>query len=301
MTADRLLVVPVFRGWAHVRALLDGLPAQEGVRIVVVDDASGDGGAEALRRDRPDIDVVVRTTNDGFAAAVNTGLASGAWAVAVVANSDTLINPEVLHSLFARAAAEPDAIVGPAVTAADGRVFAPRTMPLVPDALRRPLRRAGRLVPGRRPETGCLSGACLAFSRAVFDRTGPFDEGFGMYSEDVEWQIRAARAGVRRIFATDLAVFHDAYHGRAADRATVAARQHQIALSRLRLARIAYGPGGWAVYRGLLAIGGPVAALAALARRRRPVSAPSPGLLVRLAWLRGDPAQHFRMGNRELK
>lgn len=42
---------------------------------------------------------------------------------------------------------------------------------------------------------GYLGGAFLVVSRAAWDAVGPFDEQFFLYSEEVDWQERCARAG----------------------------------------------------------------------------------------------------------
>jgi GT2 family glycosyltransferase len=41
-----------------------------------------------------------------------------------------------------------------------------------------------------------LLGGCLMISRGAWQATGPFDEAFFLYCEDVDWSLRARQAGV---------------------------------------------------------------------------------------------------------
>ena len=41
-----------------------------------------------------------------------------------------------------------------------------------------------------------LLGGCMCVSRTAWERTGPFDESFFLYCEDVDWCLRARAAGV---------------------------------------------------------------------------------------------------------
>lgn len=44
--------------------------------------------------------------------------------------------------------------------------------------------------------TDYLIGGCMPISRSAWDRTGPFDESFFLYCEDVDWCVRTRAAGV---------------------------------------------------------------------------------------------------------
>jgi GT2 family glycosyltransferase len=58
-------------------------------------------------------------------------------------------------------------------------------------------------------ETQWCSGACLLISRAIWDLTSGFDDGFFMYCEDVDlsWRVRAS--GRQCLIAADAIFFHD--------------------------------------------------------------------------------------------
>jgi GT2 family glycosyltransferase len=53
-----------------------------------------------------------------------------------------------------------------------------------------------------------LTGCCLLIERSVFEKIGFFDEGFFMYGEDVDFCVRAARAGLRTGVIDTALLFH---------------------------------------------------------------------------------------------
>lgn len=250
------VVVPVYRGWDHVRALLDGLDLpRAGVDVVVVDDASGDDGAAALAADLPHVRVLVRKRNGGFAAAVNTGLAAADGQCLVVANSDLLLHPGVVHGLAELVVRHPSSMIGPCTLRSDGsevpiaqrfptpwsscwELFAPLRA-LRAAGLRRPARRAaGDVVPA-----DWVVGSCMAFSRHWLEVAGPLDESYVMYGEELDWQRTAALRGLTSLYAPGLVVRHDESHG--VDRASTAVdrRFGWIWRSRLRYFAKFWGPG----------------------------------------------------------
>jgi len=95
-------VVVRWRGGDEVsrclRSLLDlGGPRLE--RVVLVDSGSGDGGANRLAADFPDVRTVALTENHGFAHAADRGAAEGAAPLLLVLNPDTEITPGALDAL----------------------------------------------------------------------------------------------------------------------------------------------------------------------------------------------------------
>lgn len=222
------LVVPVYRGWDHAAALLEPVTGERrpaGLEILVVDDASGDGGAEGLAARFPDVEVVVRGRNGGFAAAVNTGVEASSGAAIVVANSDLEIAPDALETLIVAVERVPGVIAGPRTTRRSGEEIAVahgRFPTPTGDAVelflplrlaRRVLRRARRRESRDAERCDWLVGSCLAFSRELWRRVGPLDESFGMYSEEVDWQRRAAALGFRALYLPAAVVTHDETHG----------------------------------------------------------------------------------------
>lgn len=202
-----------------LRSLAPEVAAAPGTRLVIVDNASGDGSAEQLAAVIAGegygtwAELLPLDENRGFAAGNNAGLRrlragadapGGYWFL----NPDTLVRPGALAALVARLAAEPRAgIVGSRLEHADGtpQPSAFRFHDLanqLDGALslgpvsRLLSRRALVLpVPAAATPVEWVSGASLFVRREVLDEVGDWDEGFFLYYEEVDLCLRAARAG----------------------------------------------------------------------------------------------------------
>ncbi len=165
-----------------------------------------------------------REVNGGFGAAVNTGVAAATGDWLLIANSDLRIDPPTLPRLLDAARPLMPAVVGPATVDADGRpehtgrrfptasqLAATTVLPLQRFAGSRWfLRLAGYVVP-RDPKpvrVDWLQGSFLLLPRAVFTDVGGFDEGYYMYSEEVDLQRRLSDLGVHAWLLPAFVVTH---------------------------------------------------------------------------------------------
>ncbi|MEW2358220.1 glycosyltransferase family 2 protein [Spirillospora sp. NPDC029432] len=219
------VIVVTYRSTAHLeecaaalRRAVGGEPAE----LIIVDNDSGDGTADAARRLAPDARVVESGRNGGFAYGCHEGAAraSGEWLVFV--NPDAVPAPGSIAALVAAARADPRAgIVGGRCVAADGTTD-PRSW------WGRPTRWSafcfatllGSAFPGNRfldPESPrpwsaetrrvpVVTGGFMLVSRRAWDETGGFDRSFFMYGEDADLCLRAAGLGYRPM-VTGRAVF----------------------------------------------------------------------------------------------
>jgi hypothetical protein len=212
---DLSIVIVTYNSARHIGACLASLPrALEGLRseVIVVDNASGDGTAAAVRRGFPDAVVIERAVNGGFAAGVNDGLARAAGRYVAWINPDT----EVVAGRFADAVAWLDAhpgvgIAGLRMVDQAGNVEpSARGFPGFHSALGHRYSLLTRVWPGnpfskRYLRTGddrdgvtpadWVSGAALVHRRSVSEALGGLDEQFFMYCEDVDFCYRASKAG----------------------------------------------------------------------------------------------------------
>jgi N-acetylglucosaminyl-diphospho-decaprenol L-rhamnosyltransferase len=58
-------------------------------------------------------------------------------------------------------------------------------------------------------EVGVVTGCFLLVSRRVFDELGGFDERYFMYGEDVDFSIKARKAGYRPVICPDAVITHE--------------------------------------------------------------------------------------------
>lgn len=202
-------------------------------QIVVVDNGSTDGSADAVRARWPGVTLHARTTNAGFAAANNVGIRATAGELLLLLNNDTLVPRGALDALVARLDANPDvAVAGPRLVDGDGRPelsFGPMISPL--GELRQKavigLHRRGvppvtawvRRATGRERHVAWVSGACLLVRRSAAEEAGLLDERFFLYTEDVDF-CAAIRARGHRVLFTPAA---EIVHLRGRSRATASA------------------------------------------------------------------------------
>jgi GT2 family glycosyltransferase len=83
-----------------------------------------------------------------------------------------------------------------------------------------------------------LTGAALMTRREVLDQVGAFDEGYFMYSEELDWQRRVRQAGWHVVYLPQAVITH--YEGSSSGQA-VAARHLRFNLSKVRYFRKHHG------------------------------------------------------------
>lgn len=223
------VIVPVYSRDAYLSEMLDklfleGLRLHAGrrVELVIVDDASPlERETAGLARKAESWASVVfcrNTENLGYLRSVNRGLSLATGRLLLVCNSDTRFSPGSIEAMCR--ALEADAAVGVVGPVSNGAFNSsiqqaagcpePITSFSGPeldrfDAYGRSLA-AGGLPPF---EAGWLLGFCLLMRRKVLEKLGPFDEGFGYgYLEEIDYAVRARRAGWKLAVAPGAFVFH---------------------------------------------------------------------------------------------
>lgn len=198
--------------------------ASRPVQVIVVDNASTDGTPAHIAAHWPQVTLLTQASNRGFATANNFGLSAATDNPVVLLNPDTVVHPGALTALLAALTTHPDVgIVGPRLLNADGslqpscRAFPSLLGDLVGMTELYRLAVVDRLVGGgaasrnahrRAHRADWLSGACLLVRRAAADAAGPLDEGFFMYSEEMEWQYRMAQRGWARWYEPAACITH---------------------------------------------------------------------------------------------
>ncbi len=102
-------------------AALDRHAAGHVLEIIVVDNGSGDGTADLLRRERPDVRLVANAENLGYTRANNQGIALARGRYLLLVNADAFLTEAALDRMVAALDADPRvAVVGPRLVFADG-------------------------------------------------------------------------------------------------------------------------------------------------------------------------------------
>lgn len=207
---------------AALRHLLDSTDDCE-LRILVHDNASADGTAEAVAAAVPEAEVVAGAENLGFGRAMNLLLARSDAPWFLCLNSDAWPEPGAVGRLVAVAEASRGVgAVVPRIERPDGELeHSTNPFPSVAVAWRcavgyrrEPGGRADRmLLPGawRHDEARVVDwavGACWLLRREAVEAVGGFDERFFMYAEDIDWCWRLRDAGWTTWFEPTALVRH---------------------------------------------------------------------------------------------
>lgn len=186
--------------------------------LIVVDNASGDGSADILRRALGERVVFEAPGNGGYTAGNNLGiniaLARGAQFVHVLNPDVTVHNPDYLDELVDFLEQSPDfGAVGPKVYLRSVSVHQ-NTVLRFPWVARRVKDWArSRLGSKRAPidhpvEAEALNGVCVLFRAACLRDVGLFDEATFAYIEDLDWAYRAKAMGWRCAYRPIPSIVH---------------------------------------------------------------------------------------------
>ena len=215
------VVIPVYRKLdltLRCLAALARADLAETFEVIAVDDASGDGTAEALRR-VAGVSVVETPENLGYLRATNTGIDSARGEFVLLLNNDVEVHPQAVRALVDALRRYPNAgAAGARLVYADGS-----------------LQEAGGIIwsdgsgwnygkggDPRSPEFAHVrpvdycSAACLLVRRSALENCGGFDERYApAYYEDSDLAFALRAAGMETIYVPAAIVLHHegASHG----------------------------------------------------------------------------------------
>lgn len=195
------------------------------IQVVVVDNASRDNSTAMVRKEFPEITLLVNEQNLGFSAGNNRGIPYCSGEFILLLNSDTLVLPGTLERMVAFARENHDAgILGCKLIRPNGELdwACRRGFPTPMVALFKLLgfhrvfprsRLFGRynmtyLDPHRTYEVDSVVGAFMMIRRTVLDTVKGLDEDFFMYGEDLDLCFRAKEAGYRVFYVGQNQVIH---------------------------------------------------------------------------------------------
>ena len=212
------IVVPCHGQLEYTKLCVAGVLAhtRKPYELVLVDDASPDDTPQYLASladaEGPErVVIVTNAENRGFAASVNRGLAEARGEFVVLLNNDAVVTPGWLDGLAGLAAADwpKVGLVGPVSNGAPPPQHVEAGYGEDLAGLDDFARRHRDQYRGRSIAFPRATGFCLLVRRAVLDRVGVLDEGFGVgFFEDDDLCVRTRRAGYEIRIARDVYVHH---------------------------------------------------------------------------------------------
>jgi len=194
-------------------ACLESLAPVE-AEIVVLDNASEDGSAAAVRERFPHVRVIEQEHRAGFGSNHNTVIRATTGRYVYVLNEDTTANDWSFERITEYLDAHPQvAALGPRLVYPDGRLQDSAWRFPTPLVSTMGLATLGQL--GVKQSKGAsvrpvdwVMGAALVLRREALDQVGLFDEDFFLYSEEVDLQTRLRQAGWETHYFPELTVVH---------------------------------------------------------------------------------------------
>lgn len=216
--------------WNTVALLEECLRSLAAVReeasfeVIVVDNGSTDGSAQAVRERHSWVRLLAQDKNLGFTGGHNLAIRERKGRHAFLLNSDATVHPGALKTLLEFSCQNPDiGIIGPRILNPDGSLqMSCRKFPIPAAALFRNTF-LGKLFPNSRyvreylmkdwnhdavRDVDWVSGAAMFVSSEAIEKVGLMDEAFFMYCEDVDWCFRAHKAGFRVVYLPTAVVTH---------------------------------------------------------------------------------------------
>jgi N-acetylglucosaminyl-diphospho-decaprenol L-rhamnosyltransferase len=209
MNSNVSVIIVTHKHKTFIDACLRSVFDQVGVpfEIIVVDNASGDGCVERVRKYFPKAVLLPQKVRRGFSANVNTGIMKSRGRYILILNPDTQMFKGALKSLMKRLKSDKrTGICGPKLVNPDGSVqLSFRNFPTWKTGLlrRTPLRNIFQQSAINKEHLNAnqshsiaqrvdwMLGACLLIKREMLDDIGLFDERYPLYVEDIDFCMRA--------------------------------------------------------------------------------------------------------------
>jgi GT2 family glycosyltransferase len=224
---DLSIIVVNWNSIEYMRACLRSVYAySEGFtfEIIVVDNASPEGGAGSICEEFPSVILIESERNLGFAGANNLGCNRARGEFVLLLNPDTeLLENSIAILLRAARSLSGAGIVGCKLLNSDRSIqlSSIKRFPTIlnqaleSESLQRrwpkcPLWRLDplfaddmKLVP-----VEVIPGACMLMRRSVFEQVGMLSEDYFMYAEDLDLNVKMRRAGYTNYYVGETAIVH---------------------------------------------------------------------------------------------
>jgi N-acetylglucosaminyl-diphospho-decaprenol L-rhamnosyltransferase len=238
-----------------LRRCLDSIISNFQPEIIVVDSASSDDSVAMVEEEFPQVQLIANSENVGFTVGNNQGIAVSRGRYVLLLNPDTVVVGDALTMMVEYMDDHPPVgALGPQLLNPDGSIQSSRRrFPTLATAFLEstilqqwfPRNRVAKhyYIADRSDdevqEVDWVTGACLLARREAIEEVGLLDEGFFMYSEELDWCRRIKAQGWKVIYLPAARVIH--YGAQSSEQ--VKSFQHiQFQRSKIRYFRKHHGP-----------------------------------------------------------
>lgn len=252
---DLSIIIVSWNVAGELAACLDSILAVDAphIEIIVVDSASSDNTVTMLQERYPQVKLVAQTENLGFVRCNNIGLRMAQGRYLMLLNPDTEAVGDALAQMVTYMDAHPEVgIAGPhtlntdRTTQSTRRRFPTLAIAFFESTWLQPYAPKSMLdsyYVNDQPDNGIfevdwVQGSALMARRSVYEQIGGLDEGYFMFSEEMDWCHRAKDAGWRVVYVGTAEIIH---HGGKSTDQVIARRHIYFQESKLRYFRKFHG------------------------------------------------------------
>lgn len=203
-----------YNGLEDTCALIETIPFNENMEVIVVDNASKQDEASFIQKQYPQVKVIRSKNNLGFAGGNNLGINTAKGKYLFLINNDTIFKDFNIQALFDRLESSPNiGIVCPKIRFIWGTnpiQFAGYT-PLSKITVRNQAIGYGEEDKGQyntAHPTPYAHGAAMLILRDAIDKVGFMPEDFFLYYEELDWSMMFTRAGYEIWYDPACTIYH---------------------------------------------------------------------------------------------
>jgi GT2 family glycosyltransferase len=206
------LIIVNWNGASYIEKCIDSLLEldYENFEIIVIDNNSSDNSVQLLKKQFPNLRIIINNENLGFAPACNIGIKASNSTFIGLFNSDAIADPKWLRELaialsdadHAGAAAGPIYYYDPPtkIWFRGGKVDAFSGFSWHVDQNRFQISNVG--------EFDTLTGCAVLIKRSALEKIGLLDEDYFLYGEDIDFSISIRRLGLDLLFVPSAVSWH---------------------------------------------------------------------------------------------
>ena len=203
-----------YNGLEDTCALIETIPFNENLEVIVVDNASNNQEADIIAKRYPQVKVIKSERNLGFAGGNNLGIQSAQGKYLFLVNNDTIFKDFNVQALIDRMKSSPEiGIICPKIRFAWGRnpiQFTGYTA-LSKVTVRNRAIGFGEVDHGQyntAHPTPYAHGAAMLIRRDAIDKVGLMPECYFLYYEELDWSMMFTRAGYQIWYEPTCTIYH---------------------------------------------------------------------------------------------
>ncbi|MBR5989225.1 hypothetical protein SAMN04487850_0617 [Prevotella aff. ruminicola Tc2-24] len=214
MSIKTSIITINYNGLADTCALIETIPFNEDMEVIVVDNASDHQEADTIAERFPQVKVIKSERNVGFAGGNNLGIQAAQGTYLFLVNNDTVFKDFNISALIDRLESSSDiGIVCPKIRFAWDKnpiQFAGYTM-LSKVTMRNRSIGYGEDDHGQYETahpTPYAHGAAMLVKREAIDKVGLMPECYFLYYEEIDWSMMFTRAGYQIWYEPKCTIYH---------------------------------------------------------------------------------------------